>query len=122
MSRLKNALSLVAGLVEPRSLDHVRRSGIAYRRTQTAECPNCGFVGQFKSGGVKPRLDACCPSCKSMERHRLLALAVQRGFLSFAGLDVLHFAPEPAITKLVKGQNPRFYLTADIRPNAPIGR
>jgi SAM-dependent methyltransferase len=57
--------------------------------------------------------DVYCPKCGSLERHRLLKLA-NREQQFFAGKDVLHFAPESAIRKLVLDENPRSYVTADL--------
>lgn len=38
------------------------------------ECTLCGFHGYFKWFGMPPRFDARCPSCGSLERHRLFAI------------------------------------------------
>jgi SAM-dependent methyltransferase len=54
-----------------------------------------------------------CPNCGSFERHRLLALAMESGALAVDGKDVLHFAPEPAVTALLAGRA-RTYTTADL--------
>jgi SAM-dependent methyltransferase len=77
------------------------------------ECPLCGFRGKFLGYGYPYTCDVYCPRCGSLERHRLLCLAArERRF--FAGQDVLHFAPEPAIRRLVLEQNPKSYVTADL--------
>ena len=59
-------------------------------------------------------MGANCPACESKERHRLLALAVADGFVAFAGAEVLHFAAEPIVDKIVMDQDPAKYVTADI--------
>ena len=82
-----------------------------------AECPCCGYKGNFNpAAGTPPRPNAICPQCRSFERHRLMALALQRGFVSFAGKDVLHFAPEPAVKAMTDTQSPKSRVTADLEP------
>jgi SAM-dependent methyltransferase len=73
-------------------------------------CPICSYYGNFKAFGSPLRWNARCPSCGSLERHRLFALSM--GDMRFKG-TVLHFAPEPAIAALLK----RFdiqYISADL--------
>jgi SAM-dependent methyltransferase len=76
------------------------------------ECPLCGHKGKFLGSGYPYVCDILCPSCGTLERHRLLSLA-NRDHDFFRGLDVLHFAPEKAIRKLVLKHRPRSYTTAD---------
>lgn len=95
---------------------HVTRSLIAYQSKPEAECPCCGFKGKFRTGAKTGALGKVCPSCKSMARHRLMALAFDRGFVRFAGRKVLHFAPEPIVTAMIRRQGPDDYVTADLRP------
>lgn len=52
--------------------------------------------------------------CRSLERHRLLALANQRQCL-FKAKDVLHFAPEPVVSSVIRPEAAR-YMTGDITP------
>ena len=73
--------------------------------------PVCGFTGRFRSFGEPPRPAVRCPSCCSLERHRLLALAVQRGHVSFAGKDVLNFTADLAVGRLA--QSARRYSTSN---------
>lgn len=83
------------------ALIHVARmAAIAQVKAEPAECPLCGFSGKFRSFGEPPRPAVMCPSCYSLERHRLLALAVRRGRVEFKGKDVLNFAAERAVAKL----------------------
>ena len=49
-----------------------------------------------------------------MERHRLLALAITKGKVSFANKRVLHFAPEKAVEGMIKKQRPAEYVSADL--------
>jgi SAM-dependent methyltransferase len=77
------------------------------------ECPLCGYVGKFLGYGYPYVCDVYCPKCGSLERQRLLCLAA-REHRFFAGRDVLHFAPELAVKRLVQDQSPRQYVTADL--------
>ncbi len=89
------------------------------------ECPICGARRRrfLPYGYVTQRDNALCPSCLSLERHRLLWLFLERemGFDSTTGLlpRLLHIAPEVAIMNRLEpiyellNQGDR-YLTADI--------
>ena len=99
--------------------DHVSeavRAVAAYSKMPSAECPCCGHRAQFESFGSDNALGARCPSCGSLQRHRLLALAMREGAVDFAGADLLHFAPEPVMTRMINAAKPKSYLTADITP------
>ena len=82
----------------------------------SGECPCCGYRGRFQ---IEPHLQLAesCPGCGSLERQRLLALAARRGFLDFAGCDVLQFAPDPAVSALIDAQSPASHVTADYEPD-----
>lgn len=55
-----------------------------------------------------------CPSCRTLERHRLLwSLLESRGVLD-SDLRVLHFAAEPAIETKLKALGRLDYTTADL--------
>lgn len=76
-------------------------------------CPICGYHGVFISVGHPGRWDARCLACGSRERHRLLRLWVtQDGGDRLAGKRILHFAPEKAVMRMMRG-NP-LYETADL--------
>ena len=79
-------------------------------------CNICDFKGYFKGFGRPYRLDARCPKCGSLERHRLLMLGIQRGAIEhFKKHDnsILHFAPEPILEKIFRKQF-NYYKTADL--------
>ena len=95
-------------LIGPTAKKHLQY--LIYRLTAFAklsgsgprECPICGYTGPFGAFGLPPRLNAQCPHCASLERHRLLYLAfVQCNLLSDSD-NILHFAPEPCITGVIK--------------------
>ncbi len=90
--------------------------GLFYRG-RAVECPICG--SQYKSflpyGRINPRPNALCPSCLSLERHRLIWLFLKKetNFLT-AKLKVLHVAPEPCFMKRFENIHGQDYITADI--------
>lgn len=115
--KLLIGVELAAGLFIPsnwRTLYVALRS----RKSQPVqECPICHYKGRFDAGGVLiPRMNASCPRCHSMERNRLLMLAIERGRFSFKAKSILHFAPEPAVQRMIGASAPSAYLTADIDP------
>jgi predicted SAM-dependent methyltransferase len=82
--------------------------------TSKKECPICGFSGCFRAFGNPPRWDAQCPSCGSLERHRLFGLVWQReSSILTDGAEVLHFAPEPCVRTLLTRPGIH-YTTADL--------
>lgn len=65
--------------------------------------------------GVKPRPNAQCPFCFSLERHRLLWLYLKNKTNYFSDrLKVLHFAPEPTFRKIFEKMPNLDYINADI--------
>src|SRR4051794_8553085 len=97
MSRARRTLIQTAatGLVVARS---VRRAyGVRPRH-----CSVCGYRGYFHAYGMPLRLDARCPQCRSLERHRLLALWLAQNGARLRDADVLHFAPEPSLVDLIR--------------------
>jgi SAM-dependent methyltransferase len=77
-------------------------------------CPICGHDGVMISVGHPPRWDARCAQCGSRERHRLLWLWVTSGGGNrLAGKRILHFAPEKALSRMLRKEPG--YETADVR-------
>lgn len=116
MPNMSNALRLLRGLASPAERSTMLGALISGDQLSQGECACCGFIGRFDSFGRPIRVGVMCPSCRSLERHRLFHLVHRRGALSFAGADVLHFAPERFLRDLIKAENPRSYVTADIEP------
>lgn len=84
------------------------------------ECPICGHLGFFREYGSPPRGDAKCPTCRSLERHRLFYLCVVNNNLLQDKKKILHFAPTPVLRKQLK-KVISDYVTADIdRSNVDI--
>ena len=79
-------------------------------------CPICS--SQFKKFlpyGRKARENALCPSCLSLERHRLMWLFLEKKTDFFTGkLKVLHVAPEHCFIDRFDRLTNLEYITADI--------
>lgn len=91
-----------------------------FMRGRRYRCPVCGrgFRRILPYGYVRVRENALCPSCLSLERHRLLWLWLGRETDLFGRLPrVLHIAPEVCLRshfrRLYKGARDR-YVTADL--------
>lgn len=89
-------------------------------------CPICGrsFRRLLPYGYVEQRENALCPSCLSLERHRLLWLWLKRESDFMQRLPrLLHIAPEVCLMRhfkpLYKGA-PERYVTADLE--SPLAR
>lgn len=81
------------------------------------ECPICGhrYRAFLPYGRVKPRSNALCPYCQSLERHRLIWLYLREKTDFFSTqMDVLHIAPESCFVKHFEKQHKDGYITADI--------
>jgi SAM-dependent methyltransferase len=63
--------------------------------------------------GHPPHYEGQCPNCGSLERHRLLCLAIKSQDIIRENDRVLHFAPEPIIKEMLC-QKPLQYRSADI--------
>ncbi len=80
------------------------------------ECPVCGARRRrfLPYGYVVSRADALCPSCLSLERHRLLWLYLTRETdLLDRPQRILHIAPEVCLMKRLRRQAAD-YTTADL--------
>lgn len=78
-------------------------------------CPLCGgYFRKLKPFGQNPRPHAQCPRCGSLERHRLLYLYLKNKTNLFrAKTNVLHFAPEQALSDILRKHPALNYWTAD---------
>ena len=77
-------------------------------------CPLCDYFGRFAPFGAPPRFDARCPSCASLERHRLIWLLILRRDLFTMDHRMLHFAAEGPLLRHLAGRV-KSYATAEIR-------
>ncbi len=78
-------------------------------------------ASKFLPFGVRPRPNARCPHCGSLERHRMLwmFLASRPGLLG-GGQRLLHIAPEPVIARLFKSAPGVQYISADLYAAADV--
>lgn len=86
-------------------------------RGNNRECPICKNGSKaFLPCGVVPRADAQCPFCRSLERHRLLWLYIERktGFLNKPPRSALHVAPEGILENKFRPLFGKGYITADL--------
>lgn len=89
----------------------------AVARTDRLYCPICGqFAPSFNEYGLIRRPDAQCPTCRSLERHRL-AWAF---FVRFTNLKriqdglMLHVAPESCMEAKFRSLKSIQYMSADL--------
>lgn len=81
------------------------------------ECPVCQshYRSFLPYGRINPRPNALCPSCLSLERHRLIWLYLREKTSFFKQrLNILHVAPEHCFMKQFEKQHGDGYITADI--------
>lgn len=112
-------------------LNHVPRRNIQRMATWAApllgffyrgrgrECPICGarYRTFLPYGYVKGRNNALCPSCLSLERHRMIWLWMERQTSLFKNHPrLLHIAPEPPLMKHFRKSygSSKDYITADL--------
>jgi SAM-dependent methyltransferase len=86
-------------------------------RADRRECNLCGYSGRFWPMGDPPRRGAACAGCRSVERHRLLGLWAAADPAAIEGVRILHFAPEPILTKLFRSLT-KDYQSADLNSEA----
>jgi SAM-dependent methyltransferase len=99
----------VAGLVgavrtRARMLTHAGRE---------RSCSCCGARWR-RFAAFNGRPNALCLRCGSLERHRALALHLEREELVPRTGDVLHFAPEPSLRRRLAPALGERYLTTDV--------
>lgn len=119
----------VLGPRRPNLLHNLGRNGESSAKRATLKaaalkgcsfyCPLCEkSYPQFLPFGVKPRPNACCPGCGSLERHRLLWVTLcalkEKGWLRPGG-RLLHVAPEPCLTEKLKTEYD--YLSVNLNGN-----
>ena len=76
-------------------------------------CPVCG-AQDIALQTFHQRPHAECPACGSLERHRSLALWLDRSGALSEVTDVLHFAPEPGFEAHLRSRVAGRYITADL--------
>jgi len=76
-------------------------------------------VREFRSHGRAARANARCPLCGSLERHRQVWLVMKAHTSVFdtRPTRLLHFAPEPAVSKALRNLKGVNYLSVDLAPD-----
>ena len=90
--------------------------GLFYRGN-TVECPIClhRYRIFLPYGRINSRQNALCPSCLSLERHRLIWVYLKEKTNFFSTqLNILHIAPELCFMDRFEKQHSEKYITADI--------
>jgi SAM-dependent methyltransferase len=88
-------------------------------RKEKFHCPVCDYRGPFidkkAKKKIRSRLNAKCPSCSAMERHRFQWFVLQKVLagVDLGSLSVLHFAPEPCLEDRLRARCGR-YITTDL--------
>ncbi len=80
-------------------------------------CPICEIHNEkFNPFGYNPREDALCPTCGSLERHRLSWLVIKDKLKSIdlKNKNMLHIAPEKVFMSKFNDLFKENYLTADL--------
>lgn len=94
----------------------LRVMGLFYMGKGVA-CPIClhAYRQFLPYGRINPRPNALCPSCLSLERHRLVWKYLNEKTDFFTRHQaVLHIAPEQCFMKLFEKMHGESYITADI--------
>jgi SAM-dependent methyltransferase len=113
IDKVKNILRQIL----PQSVkSFIKKARILTLRGSRFYCPVCGMsFRKFYESGINPRPNACCPNCGSLERHRLLYVALchlqNKGLIPREG-RLLHVAPESCLAnKFTKKYD---YLSIDL--------
>jgi len=78
-------------------------------------CPCCGYRAKsFEPFGKGSRPNALCPQCGSLERQRAFWLYLKKHLPKYKPLNLLHFAPEPCLEKLLQTYSQINYITTDL--------
>jgi SAM-dependent methyltransferase len=88
------------------------------------QCPVCeSYIRLFLPAGAATRMNARCPICGALERHRLdwIFMRTQTNLFDGSPKRMLHIAPEPAFESKLKAIANLEYITADlIDPNVMV--
>ena len=94
----------------------LRMAGL-FLRGKGVTCPVCNtsFRRFLPYGRLKPRSNALCPNCLSLERHRLIWIYLKEKSIFFQKpQSVLHIAPEACFIPRFEKIHRNLYITADL--------
>jgi len=107
-------LKAVASTVFTKQMFHqLRLAAISHAKAEDGICSACGYEGKFGPFGMPVRSGVQCPKCWSLERHRLLALAMKRDEIKIEGRDIVHFAGEYSVTHIIHSKKPARYRVSE---------
>ena len=118
---MKTIIAFLIRFVPRKYLQRVAGVGMKvtalFYRGNAVQCPVCS--SQFRIflpyGRINPRSNALCPTCLSLERHRLIWLYLSEKTNFFKSkLHVLHIAPEACFINRFEKIHGDQYITADI--------
>jgi SAM-dependent methyltransferase len=118
---MKKIISLLIRFVPRKYLQMMGGWGIKlvgmFYKGKAVSCPICD--SQYRIfmpyGRLRPRQNALCPNCLSLERHRLMWLYLKERSSFFEGKwKVLHVAPEACFIPRFEKIHGEGYITADI--------
>jgi len=118
---MKSIIALLIRYVPRKYLQRVSGLGmkvlaVLYSGTGVV-CPICGssFRKFLPYGRIKPRQNALCPKCLSLERHRLIWLYLRdETDVLTRPQQILHIAPEACFMQRLEAIHGDQYITADI--------
>lgn len=118
---MKRIISLLIRFVPRKYLQRlggwgIRVLGMFYRGSDVT-CPICEarYRTFLPYGRLRPRPNALCPNCLSLERHRLIWVYLQdRSDFFLRNQKVLHIAPEACYIPRLEKLHGDGYITADI--------
>ncbi len=118
---MKKLIAFLIRFVPRKYLQRMAGTGLkvlsVFYRGSSVRCPVCdkGFRKFLPYGRINPRENALCPSCLSLERHRLIWLYLQRTTDFFTSRKkVLHIAPEACFILRFEKIHGADYITGDI--------
>jgi SAM-dependent methyltransferase len=118
---MKKLIAFLIRFVPRKYLQRMAGTGLKvlsiFYRGSAVTCPVCakGFRKFLPYGRINPRSNALCPSCLSLERHRLIWLYLQNTTDFFKSRKkVLHIAPEVCFIPRFEKIHGEDYITGDI--------
>ena len=128
---LKKQVYMELQRIHPSKTWHLQRQMLTYEsildniddtiNNKKCFCPLCkNEFKVFLPAGVVLRKNAECPHCNSLERHRMLALYLEKHtdlIKNIKPIRLLHFAPEPVLSNIFNSLTNIDYYPVDFDPS-----
>jgi SAM-dependent methyltransferase len=118
---MKTLIALLIRFIPRKYLQRISGMGLKilglFYRGKSVVCPicSCSYRKFLPYGRFNPRENALCPSCLSLERHRLIWLYLKEKTTFFSEKkEILHIAPEACFIERFEKLHQEHYITADI--------